>query len=263
MSVLFQGPVEFAPSFRPHWPIRHVLFDFDGTLSFVRAGWAEVMRAMFTEHLGVEHHASALANIMRLNGQPTIRQMEWLAAELRAQARTAAEPEHYLEEFLRRLQAVIDQRLTGDRELALVPGARALLEMLRARGLTLHLASGTDERAVRREMAPLGIDHLFEGRIHGAPDDPRLFSKQAIIDAILRDHSLPGNALLSFGDGPVETEHTHRVGGLAVAVASDETELGSGRIDESKRTLLFASGAEVVIPDYREAAPLLDLLLAP
>ena len=59
---------EFAPAFRPHWPIRHVLFDFDGTLSFVRAGWAEVMTEMFMGMLAGVERACVVEGIMALNG---------------------------------------------------------------------------------------------------------------------------------------------------------------------------------------------------
>ena len=38
----FRGAVEFIPVSRPG-QIRHVLFDFDGTLSLIREGWAEVI----------------------------------------------------------------------------------------------------------------------------------------------------------------------------------------------------------------------------
>ena len=79
----------------------------------------------------------------------------------------------------------------------------------------------------------------------------------------MRDFDCPGAALLSFGDGHIETECTKRVGGVAVAVASDEVEPGSGRIDASKRERLLAAGADVVIADYRNAAALLETLIAP
>ena len=254
---------EFSPAFCPHWPIRHVLFDFDGTLSLVRAGWADVMTEMFVERLDGGDREFVGENIMLLNGKATIHQMVWLAGELRERGMQAAEPTVYLDEFLGRLQALIDERLAGDREALLVFNARAMLEALRARGLMLHIASGTDERAVRREAEALGIADFFDERIHGAPADARAFSKMEIIEAILRDFDCPGSALLSFGDGHIETENTKRVGGLAVAVASDEAQPGSGRIDESKRARLLAAGADVVIPDFRNAAELLDILLAP
>lgn len=252
-------PFEFSPGFRPHWPIRHVLFDFDGTLSFVRAGWAEVMTEMFMEKLAGAERASVVESIMALNGKATIHQMEWLAAQ-RQESGTA---QGYLDEFLRRLEMVIDERLAGDREKLLVFGARALLETLTARGFTLHIASGTDERAVRSEAEALGIAHFFGGRIHGAQPDAMAFSKMEIIAAILRDYDLPGEALLSFGDGHIETANTKAVGGLAVAVASDEEQPGSGRVDAAKRVRLLAVGADVVIADYRNADALLETLLAP
>ncbi len=252
-------PFEFAPGFRPHWPIRHVLFDFDGTLSFVRAGWAEVMTEMFTEKLADADRAFVVESIMALNGKATIHQMEWLAAQ-RQESGTA---QMHLDEFLRRLQSRIDERLAGDREALLVFGVRALLETLTARGFTLHIASGTDERAVRREADALGIAHFFGGRIHGAQPDAMAFSKLEIIESILREHQIPGEALLSFGDGHIETANTKTVGGLAVAVASDEEQPGSGRVDAAKRERLLAAGADVVIADYRNADALLKTLLAP
>ena len=56
----------------------------------------------------------------------------------------------------------------------------------------------------------------------------------------------------------MEIQNTKEVGGLAVAVASDEANNGSGRFDEWKRQRLLGVGADVVIPDYRDAAPLLE-----
>jgi phosphoglycolate phosphatase len=43
--------IEFTPSFVPRPDLTHVLFDFDGTLSLVRAGWADVMVGLFLDHL--------------------------------------------------------------------------------------------------------------------------------------------------------------------------------------------------------------------
>ena len=46
-----------------------------------------------------------------------------------------------------------------------------------------------------------------------------------------------------------------------MAVASDEAHNGSGRVDEWKRQRLLGVGADVVIPDYRDGAALLEFLL--
>ena len=68
--------------------------------------------------------------------------------------------------------------------------------------------------------------------------------------------------LLAFGDGYVEIENTKQVGGLAVAVASDEANNGSGRFDEWKHQRLMGVGADLVIPDFRDAKALRDALIA-
>ena len=81
-----------------------------------------------------------------------------------------------------------------------------------------------------------------------------------VIDRILRENNIPGERLLSFGDGYVEIENTKEVGGLAVAVASDEANNGSGNIDEWKRKRLMGVGADVLIPDYRDIEVLMPQL---
>ena len=82
-----------------------------------------------------------------------------------------------------------------------------------------------------------------------------------VIDRILQENAIPGDRLLAFGDGYVEIENTKGVGGLAVAVASDEAHNGSGQLDQWKRQRLLGVGADLVIPDYRDASALLDCVL--
>lgn len=271
----FQGLVEFAPGFRPRTGLRHVLFDFDGTLSLVRQGWPDVMVPLFVELLPAvpgeseeERRRLVFDDIMRLNGKQTIYQMIQLADRIRERGGTPADPLEYKHEYLRRLSLRINDRTAGLREgridpdTLLVHGSRALLEALRARGLPLYLASGTDEQFVREEAALLGIDHYFEGRIHGAQDDYRSFSKKMVIDRLLAENRVAGDTLLAFGDGYVEIENTRQVGGCAVAVASDEAHNGSGRMDEWKRARLLGVGADLCIPDYRDLDPLMSVLFA-
>ena len=136
-----------------------------------------------------------------------------------------------------------------------------MLEHLRGLGLALYLASGTDEYAVKREAELLDITRYFDGHIYGAVDDYKTFSKKIVIERILSTHGITGRQLLAFGDGYVEIENTKQAGGLAVAVASDEAHNGSGRVDEWKRQRLLGVGADAVIPDFREAIPLVDHLL--
>ena len=105
-----------------------------------------------------------------------------------------------------------------------MPGARALLEALRARGLTLYLASGTDEIYMKEEAALLDVARYFDGGVYGALDDYQSFSKRILIQRILRLPGCRGDQLLGFGDGYVEIEEVKQVGGVAVGVATDEPE---------------------------------------
>ena len=79
------------------------------------------------------------------------------------------------------------------------------------------------------------------------------------IDRILSENQVPGEALLGFGDGYVEILNVKQAGGVAVAVASDESGR-SGRPDAWKRERLIGVGADLVVPDFREYRSLLDYL---
>jgi len=270
MSGPFTGLVEFAPHFQPRPSIRHVLFDFDGTLSLIREGWPQVMVPMFTEVLAplpgeTEEQRTQLAfeDIMRLNGKQTIYQMIQLADRVRERGGTPQEPLEYKHEYLRRLGLRIADRTEGlrkgklQRDDFLVFGARRLLELLAMRGVTMYLASGTDEIFVKQEAELLNVKRYFGPRIYGAQDDFKNFSKKMVIEKILKENAIPGEALLAIGDGYVEIQNTKEVGGLAIAVASDEANNGSGKFDEWKKNRLMGVGADVVVPDYRDAEPVL------
>jgi phosphoglycolate phosphatase-like HAD superfamily hydrolase len=267
-SVEFSHPLELRPD------ISHVLFDFDGTLSLIRQGWPEVMVPMFVEALPRQPGETedsvrqmVFDDIMRLNGKQTIYQMIQLSERIKERGGQPQEPLWYKHEYLRRLDLHIGARVGGlssgaiRPDAMLVHGARGFLEHLRALGLPLYLASGTDLSAVQREAELLDVTRYFGGHIYGALDDYKQFSKKMIIDRIIADNRIDGRQLLSFGDGYVEIENTKQVGGLAVAVASDEANNGSGRVDEWKRRRLLGVGADVVIPDFRDAVSLVDYLL--
>jgi phosphoglycolate phosphatase len=271
----FAGLVEFRAGFAPRSGISHVLFDFDGTLSLIREGWPAVMVPMFVEILpplaGESDEARrrlCLDDIMRLNGKQTIYQMIQLAARITERGGVPRDPLWYKHEYLRRLEIRISHRTEALRSVGankddyLVHGARLLLEMLRKRGYSLWLASGTDEDRVKAEAELLDLTKYFDGHIYGALDNYKEFSKKMIIERLLRENSIPGEQLLSFGDGYVEIENTKEAGGLAVAVASDEAHNGSGEFDDWKRQRLLQVGADVVIPDYRDAAALLERIIS-
>src|SRR2546422_563261 len=124
----FAGLVQFAPGFAPRPRISHVLFDFDGTLSLIREGWAEVMTPMFLEMLPTlpgeteeARHELCWNDIMRLNGKQTIYQMIQLAERIQERGGTPREPLWYKREYLRRLEERIRSRIEGLRSHALPP----------------------------------------------------------------------------------------------------------------------------------------------
>jgi len=273
--VIATGRIEFAPGFAPRPNISHVLLDFDGTLSLIRQGWPDVMAPMFAEFLpplpgetDEQRLRLAFEDILRLNGKQTIYQMIQLTERIRERGGQPRDPLWYKHEYLRRLHQRIATRLEGLRsgrirpDELLVYQARPFLEELHRIGLPLYLASGTDERFVKEEAELLDIARYFGPRMYGALDDYKRFSKKMVIERILRENNIPGEQLLSFGDGYVEIENTKEVGGLAVAVASDEAHNGSGQFDEWKRRRLLAAGADVVIPDFRDAITLLSTILS-
>jgi phosphoglycolate phosphatase-like HAD superfamily hydrolase len=270
----FTGAVELAPSFSPRPHISHAVFDFDGTLSWLRHGWPGIMCALFGEYLPAraeetpaEMQQSLMADILALNGKASSFQMAMCAERVRERGGQVPDPERLLHEYQRRLDAVIHERsesiLNGRAQCDdfVVFGARKLLENLRARGLQLIILSGTSEPRVKQEAALLDLATFFGAHIYGGTADLAQSSKSAILGRLLREEKLRGEHLLSFGDGPVEIRLTRQLGGLAVAVASDEEQNGSGKMHPLKRRQLLDAGADVVIPDYADGAALLSLIL--
>lgn len=256
----------------PRGRFRSVLFDFDGTLSLIREGWPQVMIPLMVEVLQAtgttetEEELTCCVEdfVMRLNGRQTIYQMIELAEQVRTRGGTPLPPVEYKHEYHDRLMARISSRL-ADLESGrtkpegwTVPGSHALLANLRRRGLTLYLASGTDLKYVQREAELLGVAEYFGPHIYGALDDYKNFSKQMIIDRILREEGLQGEELLGFGDGFVEIEEVRKAGGVAVAVASDEVKRAG--VNTWKRDRLVRAGADIVVPEYREQERLIGWL---
>lgn len=252
---------------------KFALFDFDGTLSLIREGWQQIMIPMFVEELAATGTAEPVEEltglvrrfVMELTGKQTIYQMLRLAEEVQARGGRPAEPLDYKHEYHRRLMARIEARREAlrsgniDPHELLVPGSLSILRELTTRGMTLLLASGTDENYVREEVALLGLTPWFEDRIYGAQDDYRRFSKQMVIERLLTENAVSGQDLVGFGDGYVEIENVRAVDGLAIAVASDEAGR-SGRPDAWKRARLIEVDADIVIPDFTDARHLCNFL---
>jgi phosphoglycolate phosphatase len=265
--------IEIIHEVGPGVSFGHVLFDFDGTLSLIREGWPAVMVAMMTEEIlatGTKESPEDLSRdcyefVMRLNGKQTIYQMIELAGEIRKRGGKPRDPLEYKEKYHDRLMEKIRYRRESLRsgearpEDFLVAGAFGMLAAVRDMGLPMYLASGTDQKYVMEEAGLLGLIPYFGARVYGAIDDYRKYSKKMVIERILHENRVDGSALLGFGDGYVEIQNIKSVGGVSVAVATDEAGR-SGRTDAWKRDRLIGVGADLVIPDFNERDALLGYL---
>src|SRR5713226_2692480 len=216
---------------------RVALFDFDGTISVIRSGWMEIMNQMIA-----------------------------LADEIEKRGVTPLDPLEYKNRYLALLNEKIRDTLAELREERCppekyhVPGARALLEAQKQRGLKLYLASGTDQIYMREEARLLDVDRYFDGGVYGALDDYKSFSKRILIQRLIASAECSGDQFLGFGDGYVEIENVKEVGGVAVGVATAEPECL--HVDEWKRKRLSGVGADFIIPNYLCRDELLQTLFS-
>ncbi len=253
---------------------RVVLFDFDGTLSLIRSGWVDVMVPMMVEILAdlktgeSEDELRAIVEdfVWRLTGKETIYQMMEFAEQVKRRGGSALGPLEYKKMYLDRLWLRIRGRIEELKagrvspEQYLVPGARALLEALKSRGLKMYLASGTDEIYMKEEARLLDVARYFEGGVYGAQDDYKSFSKKILIQRILSSSDVEGAEILGFGDGYVEIEEVKQVGGVTVGVATTEPECRV--VDDWKRRRLIGVGADYIVPNYLCHDELLSMLFS-
>ena len=253
---------------------KSALFDFDGTLSLIREGWQQIMIPYFCELLQAapgntdspEQITACVTDFVdRLTGKQTIFQCIQAAEEIKKRSGTPEDPMVYKTEYLRRLHEKIKDRKSGlingsiSPEELLVPGSLSLLEKLKAAGISLYLASGTDHEAVVEEAGLLGLGKYFGGNIHGALDEHATdCTKELVIKNILSENNITGEELISFGDGYVEIELIANIGGYSIAVATDEKRKKG--IDEWKRRRLTQAGASAVVPDFAESGQIMEIV---
>ncbi len=267
------------------WPeklqISHAIFDHDGTISTLREGWEQIMVPMMMKAILGEQfheadealyhkvHTRVIDFVDKTTGIQTLVQMKGLVELVKE---FGLVPENqildefgYKEIYNKELLAMVKEReaklLRGELSVEdfTLKNAVSLLEKLHKAGVTLYLASGTDEDDVKNEARILGYDHLFEGGIYGAVGDVTKEAKKMVLDRILNTigESKTGQ-LAAFGDGPVEIRETRKRGGATIGIASNEVKRHS--LNESKRSRLIKAGADVIIPDFSQLQKLLQLL---
>ncbi len=252
--------------------IKNALFDFDGTLSLIREGWQQVMIPYFLEEMAKCPNcpdAKTTEDIVtefvdRLTGKQTIYQCMALVDEIKKYGGNPETPKYYKDEYVRRLMERIRDRREGlangtlKPEDYLVRGSVEFLTLLKSHGVTMFLASGSDEPQVKEEVALLGLTEFFGNNIYGAKDATVDCSKDLVIKELLATDGVAGNQLIAFGDGFVEIELVVGAGGYGVAVATDEKH--PGVLDNHKREKLLRAGAGMCIPDFSDAKGVIEAL---
>ena len=260
--------------------IRHAIFDHDGTLSTLREGWERIMEPMMIRAiLGPRYEEAdetlyhkvadwARAYIDKTTGVQTLVQMQGLVEMVRqfgcVPEADLLDMHGYKARYNETLLAVVRRRIEKLRRGELsaehfqIAGAEGLLRRLVDRGVRLYLASGTDQADVAGEAEAMGYAEYFQGGIFGAVGDVKVEAKRVVLERIIGEHGLGGASLVTFGDGPVEIRETHKRGGLCVGLASDE--LRRFGLNPVKRARLIRAGADLVVPDFTQLDPLLELL---
>ncbi|HOJ67875.1 MAG TPA: HAD family hydrolase, partial [Candidatus Hydrogenedentes bacterium] len=253
--------------------IRHALFDFDGTISLLREGWQHIMGPVCVEMIAGDTEPTddireAVAKMIdETTGIQTIYQMERLVEMVREWGRVPEQniltAEQYKQVYLDRLMVPVRERIAlierGEKTVDdfRVSGVTRFLELLQTRGVKMYVFSGTDRDDVRHEAGVVGVADYFE-EIWGALPSKEEYSKEKVIREIMAAHQLSGPQVLAVGDGPVELRNIKEAGGIALGVASDEKR-GYGW-DMHKRQRLIRAGADILVPDFREADTLTQYL---
>jgi phosphoglycolate phosphatase-like HAD superfamily hydrolase len=273
--------IEIVSSLPATRSFTHFIFDQDGTLSTLRQGWEEIMEPMMVKAILGERLAdvdetpyqevveSVRDFIDKTTGVQTLIQMKGLCDLVR---RFGMVPEEnildefgykaiYNDELLSMVTRRIEQLHAGELDIEDFTMKKAVpfLHALHQRGAQLYLASGTDQDDVVREAEILGYAPLFEGHLYGSVGDITKDAKKIVLERIMHDiGDQAGTRVVTFGDGPVEMRETHKRGGYAIGVASNE--IRRHGLNLAKRRRLIEAGADLILPDFSQMDRVLSLL---
>ena len=250
----------------PTAPVKTILFDFDGTISTLRCGWEQVMRPLMLEYIGGDQVTGDLIEMVDRyiddsTGIQTIYQMQWLAEH--AAPGNPTDPWWYKDEYNRRLMETVEKRkqsLFSGEESAdtyLMSGAVDFLKAMKARGVKLYVASGTDHPDVLKEAEALGVKDYFD-EIVGAPVREVNCSKEAVLKRLIEERGLSGESVAVIGDGKVEIALGKYSGARTLGLATNE-KIRHG-VNENKRRRLIKAGADAINGDFENRGALLRFL---
>ncbi len=242
--------------------------DFDGTISTLRQGWEDVMLEVMLGVIGgitdsAAHEAAIRAYISESTGVQTIFQMDWFVEYLQ---RIVDETQgdyavldawDYKDMYNAALMRHIEGRIAdaaGNAARYCVPGSIDFLRALKAAGIAIYLASGTDEADVRREAELLGVTPYVTD-IRGAAARTRDCGKEYVLAQLIEGSGIKGKELIVIGDGRVEIELGAQHGALTLGMATDEIRIAKGDlggVNLVKRDRLIKAGADAIAPDFTD-----------
>lgn len=276
-----ESEIEIINKVRPDQKVKYAIFDNDGTVSTLREGWEQIMAPMMIKSILGERYrdideisfkkvrTTVNEIIDKTTGVQTLKQMQILAGLV---LEFGYVPEDqilnefgYKEMYNNKLIEMVMKREQKLRKGELnvddltIRNSLIFIKTLYEKGIKLYLTSGTDEEDVKHEASVLGYDQFFEGRIFGATGDINKEAKKIVLDRILDSIGTSEAAsIITFGDGPVEIRETHKRGGIAIGIASNEIRRYGLNMEKRKR--LVQAGADIIVPDFCQSASLMRLL---
>ena len=139
----------------------------------------------------------------------------------------------------------------------LISGAKEFVKALREKGVTICVASGTDDPDVQRESKVLGMFDLFD-QLKGAPLRQKDCSKEAVLRDLIGSQGLKGGELLVVGDGKVEIQLGNEFGAITLGTATDE--ISRNGVNPAKRDRLVNAGAHAIVGDFSNLEELMNWL---
>jgi HAD superfamily hydrolase (TIGR01509 family) len=182
--------------------VRGVLLDVDGTLLLSNRAHAETWAAALAE-AGYDVPAERVLRMVGMGGDKMLPQLIGVETD---------SPEG--ERLVARKKALFTERLHAVRP---APGARALLERLRAEGRVLVVATSAEEDELRGLLRQAGIEDLIDERTTSS-DVERSKPDPDIVAAAVRRSGHPPEALVMLGDTPYDVEAALGAGVALVGV---------------------------------------------
>ncbi len=243
--------------------IKAVVCDFDGTFSTLRRGWEATMRRMMMKYLPDAGWIDEF--IDRTTGVQTILQMKEFVAEMKRRGASLPtdDPWFYKNEYNAMLMETVaarrDEVVSGKIPSSAyqVPGAILFLQALKAHGVRVFFASGTDQDDVRTEAEALGLAGFADG-IAGALPKSESCAKEAALRRLVEQANVAPDTLAVLGDGKVEMALGKALGARTLGLATNETDFSV--LNEAKRARLEAAGADRIVGDFRDLRTILDFL---